>query len=88
MNINFCTIEESARETALCCAATITLQLTPGLRLVLYEYPPATINFMADLIAKWLDDFSYNPVKPSCTTSTLFIKISQISENGVMISDF
>ena len=28
----------------------------PGLRLVLYGYPPATIDFMADLVTKWLDD--------------------------------
>ena len=56
LNINFRTVVECVRETASCCAATIALQLTPGLRLVLDRHPPATIDFMADLVTKWLDD--------------------------------
>ena len=44
------------RKTALCCVAMITLQLTPGFRFVLDQHPPATIDFMADLVTKWLDD--------------------------------
>ena len=56
LNINFRTVEECVRETASCCTATIALQLTPGLCLVLDQHPPATINFMADLVTKWLDD--------------------------------
>ena len=56
VNINLGTIKEGVPEAASCCTTTIALQLTPGLRLVLDGHPPATIDFMADLVTKWLDD--------------------------------